>query len=118
MNWIPSYRLRHIFIAIAICAAILGCLNWMFRWPSVSLSGQDVLSKKTIALVPPNRVHYLRLCIVGNINGSAIIAEPCEGAHAIGPGAFKLELGNDFYDERKATITYSPTDVTSGYLIV
>ena len=112
-----SFSVRRLLIFVAVCALALGGLNWLFRWPTVTISGADVAKRQTFILKP--RSDYpsgIRFRVFGHLDGEATLVGPY-GPIALGPGNFDLLSGGDFYD-RELSVKYTPGTATSGNVTI
>ncbi len=112
-----SFSVKRLLVLVAVCALVLGAWNWLFRKPTVTISGADVAKKQTFILKPRTSSTYgIHFRVFGRLDGQATIVGP-NGPIIVGPGSFDVLSGGDFYDDQ-LQVTYAPGTVTSGNVTI
>lgn len=98
----------------------MGAYTWLFRWPTVGLSGgqlghvQHVVVKTNISRL---NVQGLHVSVIGHLNGQVDLKLPWGDTMRIGPGRVCVSFNENYYDDTGA-FDYAPVDATDGELTI
>ncbi len=115
------FTLVSLLAGISVFAAIVGVLVWLTRLQAVTITDAEISRPRTyeIGIESERSVTGLTLLISGEIDGRATLTlEEYNGVHKVGPGKFEIDMSPHEYYSSRASVTYSPMNVSNGRIAI